>query len=165
MKPPLLDFFEWINNSPLGAGIRASTWWYPILELVHSLGIIVLLGSIWTLDLRLLGLGMRSRRISEVAGRLLPWTWAGFAVQSTSGILLSFSEASRLYYIPYFWIKLVLLLLAGLNALLFHTGVYRSVAEWDDALVTPARARLAGAASLGLWIMVIGAGRAIGYVL
>jgi hypothetical protein len=165
MKPPLLDLFESINNSPLGAGIRASTWWYPILELVHSLGIIVLLGSIWILDLRLLGLGMRSRRVSEVAGRLLPWTWAGFAVQSASGILLSFSEASRLYYIPYFWIKLGLLLLAGLNALLFHTGIYRSVTEWDDARVTPPRARLTGAVSLGLWIMVIGAGRAIGYVL
>jgi hypothetical protein len=165
MKPLLLGLFEWLNNSPLGAGIRASTWWYPILELVHSLGIIILLGSIWTLDLRLLGLGVRSRRVSEVAGRLLPWTWAGFAVQSTSGVLLSISEAERLYYIPYFWLKLALLLLAGLNALLFHTGVYRSVATWDDALVTPGRARLAGAVSLGLWMLVIGAGRAIGYVL
>ena len=165
MKPALLNLFEWLNNSPLGAGIRASTWWYPILELVHSLGIIVLLGSIWILDLRLLGLGMRSRRVSEVARRLLPWTWVGFAVQSASGILLSISEAERLYYIPYFWIKLALLLLAGLNALLFHTGVYRSVTEWDDALATPVRARLAGLISFGVWVMVIGAGRAIGYVL
>jgi hypothetical protein len=165
MKPPLLDLFEWINNSPLGAGIRASTWWYPILELVHSLGVIVLVGSIWMVDLRLLGVGMRSRRVSELASRLLPWTWVGFGVQSFSGILLSASEASRLYYIPYFWIKLGLLLFAGLNALLFHAGVYRSVAKWDEAQVTPPRARLAGAVSLGLWIMVIGSGRAIGYAL
>ncbi|HEY7387658.1 MAG TPA: DUF6644 family protein [Bryobacteraceae bacterium] len=165
MKPPLLDLLEWINNSPLGAGIRASTWWYPLLELVHSVGVIVLVGSIWIVDLRLLGLGIRSRRVSELAARLLPWTWAGFAVESASGVLLSVSEASRLYYIPYFWIKIALLLLAGLNALLFHTGVYRSVSKWDDAQVTPPRARLAGAISLGLWIMVIGAGRAIGYAL
>jgi hypothetical protein len=165
MKPQLLDLFDWINNSPLGAGIRASAWWYPILELVHSLGVIVLVGSIWMVDLRLLGVGMRSRCVSELAARLLPWTWVGFAVQSVSGVLLSFSEASRLYHIPYFWIKLALLLIAGSNALLFHTGVYRSVAKWDDALVTPPRARLAGAISLGLWIMVIGAGRAIGYAL
>lgn len=165
MRPPLFDAFEWINNSPLGAAIRASTWWYPILELVHSLGVILLVGSISMVDLRLLGLGMRSRRVSEIAGRLLPWTWAGFAVQSASGILLSVSEAERLYHIPYFWIKLALLLFAGLNALVFHTGVYRGVSGWDDARVTPFRARLAGAVSLGLWIMVIGAGRAIGYVL
>jgi hypothetical protein len=165
MKPPLLDLFEWINNSPLGAGLRASTWWYPFLELVHSLGVIVLVGSIWMVDLRLLGVAMRSRSVSELAARLLPWTWAGFVVESGSGILLSVSEASRLYFIPYFWIKLALLLLAGLNALLFHAGVYRSVAKWDDAQVTPPWARLAGAVSLGLWIMVIGAGRAIGYVL
>jgi hypothetical protein len=165
MKPPFLDLFEWINNSPLGAGIRASTWWYPILELVHSLGVIVLVGSIWMVDLRLLGLGMRSRRVSELAAHLLPWTWAGFAVESVSGVLLSISEASRLYYIPYFWIKLALLLIAGLNALVFHAGVYHSVAKWDEALMTPPRARLAGAVSLGLWIMVIGTGRAIGYAL
>jgi hypothetical protein len=165
MTPPLLDLFGWINNSSLGAGIRASNWWYPILELVHSLGVIVLVGSIWMVDLRLLGVGMRSRRVSELAARLLPWTWAGFAVESVSGVLLSVSEASRLYYIPYFWIKLALLLIAGFNALLFHAGVYRSVAKWDEAPVTPPRARLAGAVSLGLWIMVIGAGRAIGYVL
>lgn len=165
MKPLLLPLFEWLNNSPLGAGIRGSTWWYPILEAVHSLGIIVVLGSIWMLDLRLLGLGMRSRRVSEVAARLLPWTWAGFAVQAVSGVLLSVSEAARLYYIPYFWIKLALLLLAALNALVFHAGVYGSVAAWDDAAVTPMRARLAGAISLGLWMMVIAAGRAIGYVL
>ncbi|HLI85333.1 MAG TPA: DUF6644 family protein [Bryobacteraceae bacterium] len=165
MKPPLLDLFEWFNNSPLGAGIRASTWWYPILELVHSLGIIVLLGSIWMVDLRLLGLILRSRRVSDVAGRLLPWTWAGFAIQSASGILLSLSEAKRLYYIPYFWMKLALLVLAGLNALLFHFGVYRDVAKWDGTRVTPPLARMAGAVSIGVWILVIGAGRAIGYAL
>jgi hypothetical protein len=125
MKPPLLDLFEWLNNSALGAGIRASTWWYPILELVHSLGIIVLLGSIWMVDLRLLGLSLQSRRVSEVAGRLLPWTWVGFAVQSTSGILLSLSEAERLYYIPYFWIKLTLLVLAGLNAFSWECPEFR----------------------------------------
>ncbi len=165
MKPRLLVLFEWLNDSPLGAAIRASEWWYPILEAVHSLGIIVVLGSIWTLDLRLLGLGVRSRRVSEVASQLLPFTWAGFGVQAASGALLTVSEASRLYHIPYFWIKLALLSLAGLNALVFHTGVYRSVGEWETAPEIPLRARLAGALSLGLWALVIAAGRAIGYAL
>ena len=163
--PPLLQLFDWLNNSALGAGIRASTWWFPILEAVHSLGIIVVLGSIWMVDLRLLGLGLRSQRVSAVAERLLPWTWAGFAVQVVSGALLSVAEASRLYFIPYFWIKLGLVALAGLNAMAFHAGVYRTVAKWDDALTAPLPAKLAGGISLGLWVLVIAAGRAIGYVL
>jgi hypothetical protein len=123
------------------------------------------LGSIWMVDLRLLGFGLRSRRVSEIAGRLLPWTWAGFGVQALSGVLLSISEASRLYAIPYFWVKLGFLLLAAANAMAFHTGIYRSVAAWDVATATPLRTRIAGALSLVLWTMIIAAGRAIGYAL
>jgi hypothetical protein len=58
-----------------------------------------------------------------------------------------------------------LLLLAALNALIFHWGVYRNVLQWDDAAVTPFRAKLAAALSLTLWVGIIAAGRAIGYVL
>ncbi|MBV9507053.1 MAG: hypothetical protein JO323_18835 [Acidobacteriia bacterium] len=164
MSPALLHFFEWLNGTPLAEAIRLSTWWYPILEAVHSLGVIVVLGSIWMLDLRLLGVGMRSRRVSEIAGRLLPWTWSGFGVQALSGSLLLVSEATRLYSIPYFWIKLVLLALAAVNALVFHLGVYRGVGGWDEAPATPFAAKVAGAVSLTLWVGVVAAGRAIGYV-
>ena len=164
MNAPLQPLFDWLNGTTLGTGIRQSTWWFPILEAVHSLGIIVVLGSIWMLDLRLIGLGMRSQRVSEVAGRLLPWTWAGVAVQVVTGVLLLVSEATRLYSIPYFWIKLGLLALAAINSFVFHIGVYRRVNEWDDAPVTPLGARMAGGISLVLWVGVIAAGRAIGYV-
>jgi len=165
MSQSLLAAFQWLNDTPVGAGIRESTWWYPVLESVHSVGIILVLGSIWMLDLRLLGLGMRSQPVSRVAGRLLPWTWGGFAFQAVSGSLLLASEAARVYHIAYFWIKMGLLLLAALNALTFHAGVYRHVVEWDDAPAPPFRAKIAGALSLTLWVGVIGAGRAIGYVL
>jgi hypothetical protein len=165
MVASLLPLFHWLNDTALAAGIRESVWWYPILESVHSVGIILVLGSIWTLDLRLLGLGMRSQPVSQVAGRMLPWTWGGFACQAVSGSLLTVSEATRLYPIVYFWIKMGLLLLAALNALIFHWGVYRNVLQWDDAAVTPFRAKVAGALSLTLWVGIIAAGRAIGYVL
>jgi hypothetical protein len=58
---------------------------------------------------------------------------------------------------------MVLLLLAGLNALIFHLTVYRRAAEWDDMPVAPVRARLAGLVSLVLWIAIIAAGRSIAY--
>ena len=115
-------------------------------------------------DLRLLGLVMRQERVSQVARRLLTWTWGGLVFQAISGSLLLTSEAVKLYHIAFFWIKMALLLVAALNAWIFHWGVYRNVFEWDAAPVTPIRARLAGAFSLTLWIGVIAAGRAIGYV-
>jgi hypothetical protein len=165
MSSSIGPFFEWLNGTPLATGIRESAWWYPILELIHSLGIILVLGTIWMVDLRLLGVGMRSRRVTEVAGRLLPWTWLGFGIQLISGVLLTLSEAARIYPVPYFWIKLALLVLVGANAAIFHAGVYRTVEDWDNAAVTPLRARIAGGMSLVLWTGVIAAGRAIGYVI
>jgi hypothetical protein len=82
-----------------------------------------------------------------------------------SGLLLAWCEAGRLYSNFFFRTKVVLLVLAGLNVLVFHLTVYRGVTAWDRAPVTPLRARVAGAISVALWVSLIAAGRAIGYSL
>ena len=81
------------------------------------------------------------------------------------GSLASWSEAGRLYNNFFFRIKVLFLLLAGLNVLVFHLTVYRSVSAWDRAPLTPVHARVAGALSLFLWFALIAAGRAIRYSL
>jgi hypothetical protein len=80
-----------------------------------------------------------------------------------TGALLFSSEAVKLYHSPAFRIKLVLLALAGLNALIFHLTIYRGVANWDPVAAVPVRARLTGLLSLAFWIAIIAAGRAIAY--
>jgi hypothetical protein len=87
----------------------------------------------------------------------------GFGFMVCTGCLLFSAEAVKLYSSPAFRIKLVLLALAGLNALIFHRTVYRQAAEWNHAPVAPPRARAAGLLSLILWIGIIAAGRAIAY--
>jgi hypothetical protein len=74
-------------------------------------------------------------------------------------------EAGRLYSNIFFRMKILLLILAGLNVLVFHMTVYRSVPAWDQAQVTPLRARMAGGLSLLLWFCILSCGRAIGYSL
>jgi hypothetical protein len=123
----------------------------------------LLVGTVAILDLRLLGLALRSEEVSTVAKQVLPLTWAGFAIVFTSGFLLFWAEAAKSYANPAFRIKLVLLLLVGLNPLIFHLTVYRGVANWNTRIVTPRRARLAGIFSLTLWGGIICAGRAIAY--
>ncbi len=115
------------------------------------------------LDLRLLGLTMRRVAVSEVAGRLLPWTIAGFAVMIVSGALLFYGIPVRTYRNIFFRIKVVLLILSGLNAWVFHSTVYRKVAQWDLQPVPPLRARAAGALSLLFWSGIVVAGRMIAY--
>lgn len=115
------------------------------------------------LDLRLLGLVMRRRTVSQVAAQFLPWVWSGFTVMILSGSMLFCSEAVKCYQSPFFRTKLVLVILAGMNALIFHKTIFRTVDSWDKDTRTPWRARLAGACSLLLWIGVVAMGRALAY--
>jgi len=155
---------KWLEQTPLGSGIRESLWLFPAIETLHLFGIIVLVGTTTAFDLRLLGWAMRRHRVSELGERLLPWSWAGFATQIVTGFLLFSSEASKCYSNPAFRLKMFLLLLAGVNALLFHRTTYRNVAAWDEHAVLPVGAKLAGGVSILLWFGIVAAGRFIGFV-
>jgi hypothetical protein len=159
----VLDLCRWLQNTAGGTGIRESIWLFPLLDASHVWSLALFFGSIAVFDLRLLGLGLRREPVSEVARGLLPWTWAGFACMAASGGLLFWSEPLKCYGSTAFRIKVVAILLAGVNALVFHLTTYRRVAAWDDWRVTPASARLAGFLSLALWVCVIVSGRFVGY--
>jgi hypothetical protein len=159
----MLSICQWIQQTPLSVAIRESIWVYPILNVLHCVGILLVAGTIVVVDLRLLGFGMRRTAVSSVVSQVLPWTLSGFGFMFLTGSLLAWSEPVRLYRSIFFPWKLLFLAIAGLNALLFHLGVYRGVCAWDSATLTPVRARLAGALSILCWICVIAAGRAVGY--
>jgi hypothetical protein len=148
----------------VGSSVRESLWLFPAIETVHLLGMAALVGTITVFDLRLLGWMMRRERVSELAQRLLPWTWLGFALQVVTGIALFLSEAAKVYSNPAFRLKIVLILLAGLHALIFHKIVYRNVATWDEGEVLPIGAKVSGLVSILLWVGIVAAGRFIGFV-
>jgi len=140
-----------------------SVWAFPIVESIHVLALCLFLGMATILDFRLLGLVMRDLPVSEVVTRLLPWTAAGFAVMVISGVLTFLNAPVRYYENIFFRIKLVVLLLAGLNVWVFHSGIWLKVSDWDLDAVAPFRARLAGVLSLVLWACIVVAGRMIAY--
>lgn len=160
----LLTFCKWLEHTAVGAAVRESLWLFPAIETVHLLGMAALVGTIAVLDFRLLGWTLRQKRFSELAPRLLPWTWAGFALQVVTGMLLFSSEAVKLYANPAFRLKMLLIFLAGVHALVFQCTVYRGVASWDDRTVPPLGAKVSGFISLLLWIGIVAAGRFIGFV-
>jgi hypothetical protein len=159
----LLGLCQWLDSTRLNAAMRMSGWFFPTFDVIHTLGIVLVAGTIMLVDLRLLGLALRSEPAAAVVGRIVPWTLRGFALMFVTGALLFTSEPVKLYHSPAFRIKLVLLALAGLNALVFHATIYRDVANWDAAAPAPLRARVAGLLSLALWMAIIAAGRAIAY--
>jgi len=116
------------------------------------------------LDLRLVGIIFRGVPIAHMIDRVLPWTKAGFVVMVISGVLLFYAIPVRTYHNVFFRVKVVLLILAGLNALTFHSGVSRKAAGWDLNLSPAPRAvKLAGVFSLALWALVVFSGRLIAY--
>ena len=122
----LLAICQWLEHSSLGMGIRSSDWLFYFIESLHVFGIILMVGTVAMIDLRLLGTGiLRRQPFSEVAAQFLPWTWVGFGVLFATGSLLLISEAAtKLYVSPSFWIKMCLILLAGINTVVFNLTVY-----------------------------------------
>jgi hypothetical protein len=159
----LLSICQWVDSTRLNAVLRQSNWAFPALDVIHTLGIVLVAGTIMLVDFRLLGLALRSVPITQIVARIVPATLWGFGLMLVSGGLLFASEAVKMYHSPAFRIKLIMLALAGINALIFHRTIHRDVANWDPASVAPARARLAGMLSLIFWIAIIAAGRAIAY--
>ena len=161
--PVLYDFCKWLQHTSVGMEVAESDWLFPAIETVHIWGIILLVGTTGVLDLRLLGVILRKQRVSELHHRLIRWTWTGFAVMFMSGSFMFASEAAKMYSNGAFRFKMLLILLAGVNAFIFETTAFRNVAQWDDSPRTPWGAKLAACFSLVAWVGVIAAGRWIAY--
>ncbi|HKV78528.1 MAG TPA: DUF6644 family protein [Candidatus Sulfotelmatobacter sp.] len=160
----MLEFCQWLDQTTVGSTIRQSLWLFPAIETVHLLGMAALVATITILDLRLLGWAMLQKRVSEVTAHLLPWAWLGFGVQVVTGVLLFSSEAVKIYGNPAFRLKMLLLLLAGIQALIFQTVVSHKLPAWDDRPVLPVIAKIMGLTSILLWLGIVTAGRFIGFV-
>lgn len=160
----LHDIFQAIEDTAAATAIRESGWLFPTIETIHVLALVSVVGAIAMLDLRLLGYQFKGSAITAWSEKVLPWTWVAFGFAVLSGGLLFISSATRYYINLPFQLKIGLIVLAGLNMLLFHFGEYRNVGQWDHTQA-PARARVAAALSLTFWALVVVFGRWIGFTL
>src|SRR5262245_42980852 len=158
------DLLTWIDGTAMAETIRVSLWIFPALEIGHVAAIALVLGSIARVDLRLAGLASRNRSITEISREMLPWTWAGFVVATLFGLLLFVGQPVRYVEIAFFDAKIILILLAGLNMLLFEYVTRRGVGRWDRDPMPPVQVRIAGGLSLAFWVSVVICGRFIGFV-
>jgi Family of unknown function (DUF6644) len=159
----LLAFFQRMGDSSWSTGLHESRYAYDLIESVHVWALCLFFGLAVMFDFRLLGWTMKSVPVSEVARRLLPWTAVGFVIMVISGTLLFSAIPLRSYQNIFFRAKMIMLLLAGLNVWIFHSGVYRRVTTWGTDQRPPRAARVAGALSLILWVCIVLSGRMIAY--
>jgi hypothetical protein len=159
----ILETCQWLQDMPWATALRESQYMFPILEGTHLLGIALMMGPVLMFDLRLMGVLWKTEPAAKIRDAFLPITFVGFSIMIATGGVLFWSEAVRCYKSKYFLIKIALLVLAGLNALVFHRTVDRTIHIWGGDPMPPSRAKLAGASSLVLWLFVIAAGRYTAY--
>src|SRR6187402_2319137 len=119
----LLPFFEWCESLWLGQFVVGSNWLFPVIESIHLLALAMLGGSIFLVDLRLLGLGLKDRAVAELARDARPWMIGGLIAMVVTGIPLFLSEPIKCYYSTAFWIKMTTLPIALAFAFTVRTRV------------------------------------------
>ena len=159
----LLPFCEWLASTRGSIALHESLYMYPLVESAHVLTLCLFVGMAVMLDLRLLGFTLRRVPVSDVLSRLGPWMAVGFATMVVTGLLLFYAIPVRSYQNIFFRLKMITLVLAGLNAWVFQMTVRRRLATWDRDASPPRAARMAGAVSLLLWAVIIVSGRMIAY--
>jgi hypothetical protein len=155
-----MDFLVWLQSTTLATLVAETLWGYPLLETIHAFGMAMLIGSLGLINLRVLGykaelplLGTRD---------LLPLAWIGFTLNAISGVALFTSDAVYFFNSYTFRVKLVLIVLGGVNAMLLGQKVFREPVADRDVVVTPGVKWIA-ATSLVFWFGAAIAGRLIAY--
>jgi len=158
---------QWLEATAFSAYLRESLWTYPIIESIHVLGLALFLGFAILLDLRLLGVGMRHVKVSELTERILPWTFVGAGIMVVTGILLFAGDPAKFYGSIFMRIKFLMLGAALLNAWYFHhsSDYLIRLPNWDGSMATPTRAKVAAVVSIVMWCLIVAMGRWIAYFL
>jgi len=162
---PIDANLKWLAQTPIAIAIHEGESIFPWIESFHVLAISLVVGTIAIVDLRLLGFASVDRAVKRLTQEVLPWTWAAFAVAVITGSALFASNAVNYAHNDAFLAKLILLLLAGVNMLVFHLWIGRDIDQWEARSPAPLGARIAAALSLSLWVGVVGFGRWIGFTL
>ena len=155
----LLPFIEWTASSSLNHAITASPWAFAVTESIHLLALAVIGGAVLIVDLRLLGFGIRTQTLEEVARDAQPWFVGSWAVMIVTGLLLFASEPQKLYYSTPFAVKITCLVLGTI----FAFTVRRNVTLAGEGRVNPIWLKLVALVSLALWFGVAAGGRWVGF--
>lgn len=162
----LSALFTWLESTDLAVFVQTSAWAFPAIEVVHVIAIVLVYGVIAVVDLRLLGVAGTSRRYAALAQESLHWVWAAFAIAVISGGLMFISQASSYAGNAPFQVKMIFIVLAGLNMLIMEFVISRERHAWGTGKGSiPIAGRVAGLLSLSFWTVVVVCGRWIGFTM
>ncbi len=158
---PLWDALE---LSPVGDCVASSSWAFPTFETFHVIAIVTVFGTVAIMDMRLLGWASGHNRVTDLSRDTLTWTWGAFVLAAATGTLLFVSKAHIYMKEPWFLAKMALIAVAGINMAIFHVVTWKTIGNWDQGR-PPRAAKIAGAVSILLWLVIVFCARMIGFTL
>jgi hypothetical protein len=151
------DILHWLRDTGLGAAVRQSRWMFATGEVFHFIGLCLLVGGILIVDLRLLGV-IRQMPV-RAALAFLPFVIVGFLINLVTGVLFFVNDPQMYWPNPAFKLKMAVILLAGLNALVFTLMAHRRVIKLGPGESAGTLAKATAGLSLSFWLIVILLGR------
>jgi hypothetical protein len=151
----MYEIYQWMENTGFATWIResGSIWAYPIVLSFHAIGMGMLVGFNWALDLRLLGVAPQVPLMSME--RYIPWAWWGFWLNASSGVVLTFADATTKMTSWVFGVKMSLIVIAVIVLIQIKKQVFVNKTSNGKALA---------GLSIALWLCAITAGRLMAYL-
>jgi len=162
---PITQSLKWLQALPWAVFIHKTPWAFTTVEVIHVFAVSLVVGTIAIVDLRLLGFASTRRPFAELSRKVLPFTWAAFVIAVIAGSLLFISKATEYFENAVFWIKMALIVAAGINMMIFEFITVKGVQKWNLDPTPPPPARLAGGISITVWVLVVCFGRLIAFSL
>jgi hypothetical protein len=159
----IVPVLEAVESTGFAKWTRDSVLAFPLIEAAHVIALTLVFGTILIIDLRLLGVASGHRRYRLMGADILKWTWIAFAFAVVTGGMMFMSGATTYFANTPFRIKMILLVLAGVNMAVFHLASHRTIHLWDEKPSAPPAGKIAAVLSLTLWLSIIVMGRLIGF--
>ena len=159
----LYELCQWLQSTGWATGIRESLNLYPALYTLHIFGFVIMVTATSVLDLRVLGLGLKSRSISEVARLTLPWAEAGLVANLATGFLVFAAQAVDMYTNTAFRFKIAMVVVAGANIFMLERAIKGSEEKWQEPGKTPSSIQWSAVISILLWFGIVAMSRVIGF--
>jgi hypothetical protein len=157
----VVNFCNWLQNTPYALAIAGSTWAYPFVQTTHFTGLSIWIGTNLAVDFRLLGWFGKHRNASEFTQSLFAWNWIGFAIAVMGGASLFSTDAVAFSRNPALQLKLLLFFPV---ALIIHIFVQqKTIKSWGASEMVAPMGKIAGLVEFLLWLSVASAAANIPY--
>jgi hypothetical protein len=160
----LKQFAKWLSTTFLSVYMQKHNGWViPAVQSIHIVGIGVVLGSVFMIDLRVLGWAWMDQTLRQTTSRFGPWLTAALCVQLTTGVLMVIGEPVRELVTFSFWLKMFLVAVGTLIAVIFQITLRKHEQQWEETLVNRRSIKCLAILTFLIWVCIIILGRLIAY--